>query len=468
MMTREVTEIRQIHTLILGAGPAGLAAAYALAKGGRPALLVEREKVSGGLMRSLRRGEFIVDIGRKELYTRIPKVDALWKEILGSDYVSYCHREGILYEGHILESSRAWGGVLRGMPVGMLFACTVDYVLGFLKSSFFKPRNYEEYWYGRRGRKLSHVFAQGYEEKFKGVKWREMPPPVEDSDVADPLAPKHSSERKERIWRHPAKGSGQICEILEKYVRDAGGQVLFEGRLVEITASAKRIDLIKVAVGSETVSYRPEHVISSIPIELLGRFLNRSLHFPDSANQKGAATTPSGGRSTVCVYLFLDEPPRFPHVWLRVTCPGIKAGRVTNYAALSQAMVPEGKTSLCVEYFCTASDPLLSFDDEALRELALSECAGSGLIDPDACLDSFVLRLPGANAATNWRDWASEPMRALLKVLGELENLYNVNRPGTDKATYAGLEAAEAILAGDRQIFDKEMSLTLPASAYLP
>jgi len=198
-----------------------------------------------------------------------------------------------------------------------------------------------------------------------------------------------------------------------------------------------------------------------MPVEFLGQYLNLS-DYSSNIKEQNTKTGASSGRSTICVYLFLDELPRFPHVWLKVTSPDIKAGRITNYAALSQAMVPEGKTSLCVEYFCDASDALLSFNDEALKELALSECAVSGLIDPKTYLNSFILKLPGANAATSWRDWANNSIRSLLQKIGEFENLYNINRPGTDKATYAGLEAAQAILDGDRKIFHEEMSLTLP------
>ena len=47
-----------------------------------------------------------------------------------------------------------------------------------------------------------------------------------------------------------------------------------------------------------------------------------------------------------------------------------------------------------------------------------------------------------------------------MKLLSELEqfrNLYYVNRTETDIATLAGLEAAEAILSGDRSHFDRRV-----------
>ena len=92
-----------IHTLILGAGTSGLAAGHALLKAGIKPVILEKDSVPGGLFRSIHRGDFIVDIGRKELYNRIAKVDAFWSELLGSDYREYDHRGGILYKGKIID-----------------------------------------------------------------------------------------------------------------------------------------------------------------------------------------------------------------------------------------------------------------------------------------------------------------------------------------------------------------------------
>src|SRR5262245_40631875 len=124
-----------VHTLVLGAGPAGLAAAYTLAKAARKPVVVERAKVAGGLMRSIRRGDFVVDVGRKELYNRLEKVDSFWADLLGSDYREYPHRGGILYDGHIIEISPAFRGFRRGMPWSMFAGCAIDLVAARLRTN---------------------------------------------------------------------------------------------------------------------------------------------------------------------------------------------------------------------------------------------------------------------------------------------------------------------------------------------
>src|SRR5438552_3775603 len=137
----------QVHTLILGAGPSGLAAGYTLAKAGLKPVILDRDKAPGGLMRSIHRGDFVVDVGRKELYNRLTRVDDFWTSVIGSDYRGYPHRGGYLYHGHILEMSRLYQGFRRGMPWPMFLGCTFGLLWNRLNFLAPRPRNVEEYFY---------------------------------------------------------------------------------------------------------------------------------------------------------------------------------------------------------------------------------------------------------------------------------------------------------------------------------
>ena len=456
----------QVHTLILGAGPSGLAAGYMLAKAGHKPVVLEKDKVCGGLMRSIKHGEFIMDIGRKELYNRLAKVDSLWSEVLGRDYRYYAHRGGILFNGHIIDMSPGFQGFRRGMPWNMFMGCLRDFLMAQTKPGTSKPRNLEEYFYQKRGRRLTQLFAQGFQEKLTGKTWAEISLPEDYLDsngagflstVKDALIRTFSQKEVNTykgIWRHPAKGSGQICEALGEGILKEGGQIHFQARVKEIGSSQGKIETVTAEIDSETVTFLPSNFVSSIPVEFLMQFL---LPQRSEARDKRARSLDPLRRTVVLVYLFLNEEPRFPHAWLQVTCPKTRIGRITNYAGFNGDMVPKGKTCLCCELYCFGEDDLLKLDDKGLAELVLNDCANFQLLDRASCFDHLVLRLPGADASQNRDNWMSKGRLGLLAELEQFKNLYYVNRTETDIATLAGMEAAEAILSGDRTDFDRRV-----------
>jgi len=194
-------------------------------------------------------------------------------------------------------------------------------------------------------------------------------------------------------WRHPAYGSGQVCTSLQQQAEQKGAQFWFDTALNKIETDDGNVSLVHVKRGSEELQIRPKVVVSSLPIEFLARLLG----LPKPASTPAITER----RSTLCVCLFFDEAPRFPHSWLKVTCPNLKAGRITNYAIFSRNMVPSDKTCLCVEFCCLGQDPLLDEDDESIRDLAIAEASGAGLVVPTAEAIVSVKRM-------NKVDWIAE------------------------------------------------------------
>jgi protoporphyrinogen oxidase len=466
---------KYIHTLIIGAGPSGLAAAHKLTGAGISPLIVEKRETAGGLMRSLTRGDFTMDLGRKELYTRIPEADQLWRKILGDQYREYPHRVGSLYGGRILEMSGRYRGLRRGLPWPWLLAGGVDLLLYWGCSGMSRPSNYEGYWYSRAGRRFARLFAQGYWEKFRGQKWADMPVPETDAGETQGSSYSLSAIRQgltlasqggrssQREWRHPAKGTGQICDLMLHETLCQGAQIKFNTEVTALIPKDGRIVEVLTKEADGACTYLPRHVISSMQIEDL------ALVLPEigSAEPKRRDIT-EAERSVALVYLFLNEPPRFPHAWLEVNDTKMKSGRITNYAAFNGDMVPRGKTCLCVEFFCVGEDPILSLSPDVLKALAVKECAENGLIDSNKLFDTLVVTMRRSNAAASWRDWQSDIKVQLLEQIRRFENLYHVSRPGTDWATFAGMLAAEAVLNGCRSEFDRRADPTRKYSEAQP
>jgi protoporphyrinogen oxidase len=309
--------------------------------------------------------------------------------------------------------------------------------------------------YGGTGRLYSQVTEQAYWEKIQGRQWSKMPVPATDGKlprlrfgaVTDMLSRAHGAAVPATEWRHPVHGAGQICELLERGAVEAGARFEFQCAITGIGVEDGRVTSVTVRTPTGTTVFRPERVISSLPIQAL-----TAMALPGFKPRASGGPPPK--RATRLVYLFLREPPRFPHAWLEVSSPDLLVGRVTNFAGFNGEMVPPGHTCLCVEYFCTGDDPLLALSAEALRDLAIRETASAGLIDPAALFDTLILTLPGADAAINLRAW-TEATQPYLDALRPLSNLYYINRPSTDQALFAGLLAADAIISGSRTAFDE-------------
>lgn len=459
----------KIHTLVLGAGPAGLAAGYTLAKAGQHPVVLERDKVSGGLMRSIKKGDFVLDVGRKELYNRLEKVDAFWSALLGSDYRPYDHRGGVLYDGVIFDQSPQYQGFRRGMPWPMFLGCLWDFAAAQLLPHRSPPRNVEEYFYQKRGPRLTRAVSQGFQEKLTGRPWSEIPMPERRAENRDPglfetlkgafvrtFSSREVNTHK-NVWRHPAKGTGQICDLLDRGIVEHGGRVFHQAKLQAMTSSDGRVQSVTAEINGEPTVFEVEHVISSIPIEVLTQLLlNRSVDKDPTRD----VTSPFRKKTVVIVYLFLNEPPRFPHAWLIVTCPKTRIGRITNYAGFNGDMVPPGQGALCFEYYCFDDEEMLKMDNRQFSELALRECAQYHLADPAQCFDTMVLRFPGADASQNRHNWLSKIRLGLLEDLKAFKNLYYVSRTDLDIATLAGIESAEAVLSGNRADFDRHIDPT--------
>ena len=448
--------MRNYDVAVLGAGPSGLTAAYCLAKAGARVAVLERAPHCGGLMRGVRKGDFVFDLGRKELYARFPEVHQLWTELLGDDYREYPHRVGLLYGGRILEKDGRYKGRLRGMSAAQAARLGASFVGSQIRPGSRVARSVEQFYLLRYGRAYYDFFVHGYHLKFEGRSPAEMPLPEGEGEV-----PRFAFLRRERsgevgepdplfagqpTWRHPARGTQQIVDRLEEGGRRRGVEFLLDTEVRAIACERE---------AHYRVRYRPRDaaeaelsapcVVSSVPIPLLTGLLQPAL--PESLR-----TPPPEEmlfkKSTALVYLMADGDSLFPHNWLEVNDRGCQMGRVVNYAAWNGHMIPRGKTGLCVEYFAVEGDPVMNLGKDGLLQLAMREASANGLIDPARIEDHLVLQLPKANASTVIGDRKQVWLRGVSAYLAGLPRFFETSRPGMDRATLAGIDAAQAWVTG--------------------
>lgn len=440
---------------VLGAGPSGLAAAYTLGKAGARIAVLERAPHCGGLMRGVRRGSRVLDLGRKELYARFPEVHGLWTELLGQDYREYSHRVGALYGGRILEKDSAHKGRFRGMSAAQIARLGGSYLASQIKPGPRQAQSVQDAYLLRYGRAYYEYFVHGYSLKFEG----RSPAAVPNTDGPEDVprfgflrrgGPKQEREadplfRGQSTWHHPAKGTQQIVDRLEEESRTSGVEFLLDTEVLAIELDPDGAHNLRFQRNGEQAELSARYVVSSLPVPLLMRLLQPQV--PESLRTPPAEEA-LFKKSTALVYLLADGDPPFPHNWIEVNDLGFKMGRVVNYATWNGDMVPKGKTALCVEYFVLEGDPVMNLDKEDLCRLAVQETSANGLIDPSRIEDSFVLQLPKTNASTVIHDRKQAWLREVSAYIDELPRFFETSRPGMDRATLAGMDAAAACLSG--------------------
>ncbi|MCC6244756.1 MAG: FAD-dependent oxidoreductase, partial [Gemmatimonadaceae bacterium] len=93
------------------------------------------------------------------------------------------------------------------------------------------------------------------------------------------------------------------------------------------------------------------------------------------------------------VALMVRGAPSIPDNWLYIHEPRVKVGRVQNYRAWSEAMVPDADIACYgLEYFCFEGDGLWTSTDAELIQLGTDELRQIGLLGVGEVVDGCVVR----------------------------------------------------------------------------
>ena len=340
---------------------------------------------------------------------------------------------------------------MTGMQTARLGA---SYLLSQVKPGSREAKSLEDFYVLRYGREYYDAFVHGFNRKFTGQSLAQMPNTVGDDDVprfaflrrrkkADDAPALDALFAGQPKWRHPAKGTQQIVDRLEEGSRGSGVEFFLSTEVLAVEFGPEADYRIVLRREGEESTVSAKYVISSLPTPLLAGVLRPEL-------PARLRTPPSEEivfkKSTALVYVVADGEPRFPHNWLEVNDLDLKVGRVVNYATWNGDMIPKGKTGLCLEYFVLQDDPVMQMSKEDLLKFAIAEASSCGLVDPSRVEDHLVLQLPNVNAATVIHDRKREWMREVSQHLDQLPRFFDTSRPGIDRATLAGIDAAEACL----------------------
>ncbi|HTL04365.1 MAG TPA: NAD(P)/FAD-dependent oxidoreductase [Gemmatimonadales bacterium] len=426
------------HVVVIGAGPAGLTAAYLLSKQGHRVTVLEGDDIVGGISQTAQYKGYRFDIGGHRFFTKVQPVQDLWEELLGPEFISVPRLSRIHYNGKYFNYPLKAANALRGL--GPIKAVRI--LWSYLQAALYPSpveENFEQWVSNRFGRQLYEIFFKTYTEKVWGIPCTEIRAEwaaqrIQGLSLARAIASAASMNRRStkiksliEEFRYPRLGPGQMWEKATERVRELGNQVLMRHRAVAIESAGDRVTAVRARTPTGEVRLEADHVISTMPVRSLVRALEPAV--PAGIRQAAEGLR---YRDFLVVALILEREDLFPDNWIYIHTPGVKVGRIQNFNNWSRAMVPDaGRTCLGMEYFCFEGDQLWTSSDAELIALASRELGELGLAAGVPIVDGTVVRMPKAYPIYDsvYRD-CLDRVRGFIDPIA---NLHTVGRNGMHK-----------------------------------
>jgi protoporphyrinogen oxidase len=456
-----------VDVAIIGAGPAGLTAAYLLTKAGKTVTVIEKDPhYVGGISRTVEHEGFRFDIGGHRFFSKSKEVVDLWNEILPDDFIERPRMSRIYYEGKFYSYPLRAFEALFNLGVWRSTVCMASYARAkvFPKKD---ARSFQDWTINQFGAKLFGIFFKTYTEKVWGMPCDEISADWAaqrikglslGGAVLDGLKRSLGLNRKPNdgmatktlleSFRYPRRGPGMMWEAARDRVVEGGNHVLMAHGLKQLSQDAAGWRVVATGPDGDRV-IRAAHVISSAPMrELAGRIHPLPKTLPDALDLKY--------RDFLTVALMIRSEDLFPDNWIYIHDSKVKVGRIQNFRSWSPEMVPDPELA-CVglEYFCFEGDGVWASPDDVLVDLAKKEMGILGLCDPATVEGGVVVRQEKAYPIYD-DEYAAHvtAMRTELEVA--YPTLHLVGRNGMhrynnqDHAMMTAMLTVRNILAGER------------------
>ena len=409
------------HVLVIGAGPAGLTAAYALTKRGARTTVIEGDAIVGGISRTAERDGWRFDIGGHRFFTKVGRVSRLWHEILPDDqFLLRPRMSRIYYDGKLYDYPLKASNALRNLGIVEAAKCIASYVAARIRPPK-DQTNYEGWLVARFGWRLYRTFFKTYTEKVWGMPVSDMPADwaaqrVKSLSLANAIMnailPKRNQKEITSLieeFEYPRTGPGLMWETARDKVIAAGGEIVMETKVTSVHwepgkgvtgvttfvtggygPGAGAPEPSRTDLGAEQ-EFSCDELISSMPLSSLIRATD-----PPPPVDVLAAANGLAYRDFLTVALVVPESAGFPDNWVYVHSPEVKLGRIQNFASWSPFMVKSGRTCLGLEYFVNVGDELWNSPDDELIALGVKELVALNLVHADQVERGFVVRMPKA------------------------------------------------------------------------
>ncbi|MEG4841411.1 NAD(P)/FAD-dependent oxidoreductase [Microcoleus sp. B9-D4] len=447
---------------IVGAGPAGLTAAYELVKQGIIPVVLEKGDKVGGIARTETYKGYRFDIGGHRFYTKVEAVQQLWQEVLGNEFIKVPRLSRIFYRGKFFNYPISAFNTLFNL--GIIESTLI--ILSYLKVRIWpltEEKTFEQWVINRFGERLYKTFFKTYTEKVWGIPCSEIQADWAaqrikglslTTAIINALFGSNDTKTLIKEFDYPALGPGMMWEKFAEAVENKDGKVYLDTKVISFEREGNKIKSITAEQNGELVQYSADNFITSMPISALVARMK-----PQPPEEVLHAARSLKYRDFLIVSLIVDRKDLFPDNWIYIHSPEVKVGRIQNFKNWSAALVPDAsKSCLGMEYFCSVGDEIWEMSDAELIELATRELVGLGLATTADVEDGVVIRQLKAYPVYDGEYRGH--LQVLEGFLKGFENLQTIGRNGMhrynnqDHSMLTGMLAVRNILGEKHDLWD--------------
>jgi len=393
---------KSARVLVIGGGPAGLTAAYELAKNGQEVIVIEKDSQVGGIAKTINYKGYLFDLGGHRFFTKYPEVQKIWQEVLPDDFLTRPRLSRIYYRGKFFYYPIKPFNALWNLGPLTAISSVFSYFKARLKP-YPNPNSFEEWVVNQFGRQLFEIFFKTYTEKVWGIPCQQISADwaaqrIQGLSLLTAVLNAFGLTGKQKVrtlideFQYPRRGPGQFWEKMAESIESQGGKVELRTKALEINLSDENKVTVKVETNGQIEEIKGDALISTSPLSELILSLR-----PAPPDEVITSARNLSYRDFITIGVILNKDNIFPDNWIYIHSPEINAGRLQNFKNWNPEMVPDpATTSLGLEYFCFDSDPIWSQPKSSLIDMAIEDLTKLHFAEGKDLIDAVVIKVPKA------------------------------------------------------------------------
>ncbi|HME87422.1 MAG TPA: FAD-dependent oxidoreductase [Candidatus Nanoarchaeia archaeon] len=462
--------MKEGEVLIIGAGPAGMAAAMELSKAKKNFTVVEKDSQVGGLSKTYAFKEdnltFLTDNGPHRFFSKNQYLYSFIEELLHEKWIKVRRQTRQFIEGKFYDYPINAKQALVNVGVFKAARMVLDYGIARIQYGLFRKKieNFDDYIVANFGRTLGEFNMLNYTEKIWGIPCTEI-----HSDwakqrikglnlrtaawnaILTTFAKKQTHGPKSLVdaFYYPEHGTGEIYETIRQKIEKQGHPVLTNSYPTKVKHSKNKITDVILNIDGKEKIVQPKYLVESIHITDFLKLLD-----PQPPKEVMDAMKKLRYRSQAYLFITLNKKKITDDQWIYFPDRDVPIGRVSEMRNFSEKMSPPGKTSLFVEFFCNEGDDVWNMDEDELFELALPYFEKYKFFTKKEVRKYYVIKQ--RNVYPIYDIHYQRFVNIIKKYLDKFDNLFYIGRPGRfrynnqDHSLEMGMLAAQSIIDGKK------------------